>query len=437
MLKIALEETMAAQPIIDANAQSADAHIDAPQLQFFVMGLFFIFGGITSLNDIIIPKLKELFTLNYTQAMLVQFCFFAAYAVVGIPGARLVKKIGYMRGAVAGLVTMMVGCLLFIPASQTATYAIFLLALFVLASGVVIVQVVSNPLISLLGPAKTVHSRLTFAQAFNSLGTTVFPFFGAILILGSLATVTAAQLSGAELAAYRTAETQAIVKGYLGLAVALAIVASAVWMFRNALKGEVHEASSGLAGLDLLKRKRFGFGSLCIFLYVGAEVAIGSLIVNYLMQSHVMNLPEQAAGKLIGIYWGGAMIGRFIGSAILRMVSPGLVLALAGFSAITLLIITTQTTGVVSGYTLLAVGFANAIMFPTIFTLACEKLGARAADGSGIINVAIVGGAVIPLLTGVIADVTSSLAIAFILPMACYGIIAAFGLYARRPAEDL
>jgi MFS transporter, FHS family, L-fucose permease len=144
MLKIALEETMAAQPIIDANAQSADAHIDAPQLQFFVMGLFFIFGGITSLNDIIIPKLKELFTLNYTQAMLVQFCFFAAYAVVGIPGARLVKKIGYMRGAVAGLVTMMVGCLLFIPASQTATYAIFLLALFVLASGVVIVQVVSN-----------------------------------------------------------------------------------------------------------------------------------------------------------------------------------------------------------------------------------------------------------------------------------------------------
>uniref|UniRef100_UPI003864E88D MFS transporter n=1 Tax=Sphingomonas sp. TaxID=28214 RepID=UPI003864E88D len=150
-------------------------HVDAPKLRYFVMALFFIFGGITSLNDVIIPKLKELFTLNYTQAMLVQFCFFTAYLVIGIPGAQLVMKIGYMRGAVAGLLTMMVGCLLFIPASQYATYGLFLLALFVLASGVVIVQVVANPLISLLGPPKTVHSRLTFAQAFNSLGTTIFP----------------------------------------------------------------------------------------------------------------------------------------------------------------------------------------------------------------------------------------------------------------------
>jgi FHS family L-fucose permease-like MFS transporter len=180
----------------------------------------------------------------------------------------------------------------------------------VLASGVVIVQIVSNPLISLLGKAETAHSRLTFAQAFNSLGTTVFPYFGSILILGGLAAVTADQLSGVELDAYRTAESQAIVNGYLGIAVALAVVAGAVWMFRNALKGEKHEASEGLAGLDLLKRPRFGFGALCIFLYVGAEVAIGSLIVNYLMQAHVMGLEEQAAGKLIGLYWGGAMVGR-------------------------------------------------------------------------------------------------------------------------------
>lgn len=417
-----------------ASSQTDSTHIDAPQLQLFVMGLFFIFGGITSLNDVIIPKLKELFTLNYTQAMLVQFCFFAAYAVIGIPGARLVKKIGYMRGAVVGLLTMMAGCLLFIPASQTATYGVFLFALFVLASGVVIVQVVSNPLISLLGKPATAHSRLTFAQAFNSLGTTVFPYVGSILILGGLATVTADQLSGIELDAYRTAESQAIVNGYLGIAVALAIVAGVVWLFRNALKGEKHEASEGLAGLDLLKRPRFGFGALCIFLYVGAEVSIGSLIVSYLMQDHVMALQEQAAGKLIGLYWGGAMIGRFIGSAVLRVLSPGKVLACVATSAIILLIVSTQTSGTVSGYTLLAVGLTNAIMFPTIFTLACEKLDARAADGSGIINVAIVGGAVIPLLTGVVADMTSSLAIAFMLPMVCYAIIAAFGLYARRPA---
>lgn len=425
---------MALAPGASASADNGDTHIDAPQLQLFVMGLFFIFGGITSLNDVIIPKLKELFTLNYTQAMLVQFCFFAAYAVVGIPGARLVKKIGYMRGAVAGLLTMMAGCLLFIPASQTATYGVFLFALFVLASGVVIVQVVSNPLISMLGKPATAHSRLTFAQAFNSLGTTVFPIVGSILILGSLATVTADQLSGVELDAYRTAESQAIVNGYLGIAVALAIVAAVVWLFRDALKGEKHEASEGLAGLDLLKRPRFGFGALCIFLYVGAEVAIGSLIVNYLMQDHVMALAEQDAGKLIGLYWGGAMVGRFIGSVVLRVLSPGKVLASVSVTAIALLIFSTQSTGEVAGYALLAVGLTNAIMFPTIFTLACEKLGSRAADGSGIINVAIVGGAVVPLLTGIIADVTGSLAIAFTLPMLCYAIIAAFGIYARKPA---
>ncbi|MDK2760605.1 MAG: sugar MFS transporter [Sphingopyxis sp.] len=409
-------------------------HVDAPELRLFVMGLFFIFGGITSLNDVIIPKLKELFTLNYTQAMLVQFCFFTAYLVIGIPGAKLVKKIGYMRGAVAGLLTMMVGCLLFIPASQNAVYGLFLFALFVLASGVVIVQVVANPLISMLGKPETTHSRLTFAQAFNSLGTTVFPVVGSILILGSLATVTAADLSGAELDAYRTAESQAIVHGYLGIAVALFVVAAAVWMFRNRLKGERHEASAGLAGLDLLKRPRFGFGALCIFLYVGAEVSIGSLVVNYLMQPGVMGLQEQAAGKLIGLYWGGAMVGRFIGSALMRAVSPGKLLASVALGAITLILISTSTTGMVSGYSLLAIGLMNAIMFPTIFSLASEKLGSRAADGSGIINVAIFGGAIVPLATGAVADLTGSLGTALLLPALCYAVIASFGYYARRPA---
>jgi FHS family L-fucose permease-like MFS transporter len=293
---------------------------------------------------------------------------------------------------------------------------------------------VSNPLISLLGKAETTHSRLTFAQAFNSLGTTVFPYFGAILILGGLAAVSADKLSGVELDAYRTAESQAIVNGYLGLAIALAIVASVVWLFRKTLKGEQHEPSSLLGGFKLLQRPRFGYGALCIFLYVGAEVSIGSLIVNYLMQAHVMGLEEQAAGKLIGLYWGGAMVGRFIGSAVLRVLSPGMVLATVSAGAIILILISISTTGSISGYSLLAIGLANSIMFPTIFSLACEKLGPRAADGSGIINVAIFGGAVIPLLTGMIADATGSLAQAFILPAICYAVIAGFGLFARRPA---
>ena len=386
--------------------------IDAPGLNYFVFGLFFIFGGITSLNDVIIPKLKELFTLSFFEASLVQFWFFIAYAVVGIPGARFVKKIGYMRGAVVGLLTMMAGCL---------------------ATGVVLVQIVANPLISLLGPVKTTHSRLTFAQAFNSLGTTIFPFFGSILILGSLASVTAAELSGAELDAYRTAESQAIVNGYLGLAVALIVVAGAVWIFRNRLKGEKHEETSLAEGLSLLKRPRFGYGAACIFLYVGAEVAIGSFIVNYLMQSHVLAIPEQEAGKLIALYWGGALVGRFIGSGLLRLVSPGLLLATVATGAITLITISANSTGELAGYSLLAVGLMNSIMFPTIFSLACEKLGPRAADGSGIINVAIAGGAIIPAVYGAVADVTG-LAAALFVPAICYAIIAGFGVFARNPA---
>jgi FHS family L-fucose permease-like MFS transporter len=385
---------------------------------------------------VIIPKLKELFTLSFFEASLVQFCFFIAYAVIGIPGAQLIKKIGYMRGAVAGLLTMLAGCLLFIPASKSALFGVFLFAYFILATGVVLVQIVANPLISLLGPPSTTHSRLTFAQAFNSLGTTIFPYFGSILILGSLATVTADQLSGVELTAYRQAESAAIVNGYLGLAAALAVVAAVVWMFRNRLQGEQNEASSLADGIKLLARPRFGYGAACIFLYVGAEVAIGSFIVNYLMQDHVLGLAEQEAGKLISLYWGGALVGRFIGSGLLRVVSPGLLLASVAAGAIMLIALSANTTGELAGYSLLAVGLMNAIMFPTIFSLACEKLGSKAADGSGIINVAIAGGAVIPAIYGALAD-QIGLAAALALPALCYAIIAGFGIFARRPAQDM
>lgn len=419
---------------IDENKADDGQHIDAPELRLFVMALFFIFGGITSLNDVIIPKLKDLFTLNYGQAMLVQSAFFAAYFVISIPGAALVKKIGYMRGAVAGLLTMMAGCLLFIPASKSATFSVFLMALFILASGVTIVQVVANPLISLLGPPKTAHSRLTFAQAFNSLGTTIFPYFGSIVILGSLATIDPKTLDAAALAAYRVAETQVVANTYLGLAIALFIVACVVWMNRNRLKGEKHEESSFFKSLDLLKQKRFAFGVACIFLYVGAEVAIGSFIVKYLMQAHVLAVSDKIAGQLVALYWGGALIGRFIGSYFLRIFSPGKILATVATGAIVLILISANSTGVVSGYSLLAIGLMNSIMFPTIFSLACEGLGKRAADGSGIICVAIVGGAIIPPLTGVAADMTHSIALALTIPAICYALIAAYGFYARKPA---
>jgi FHS family L-fucose permease-like MFS transporter len=407
---------------------------DIPDLRLFVFALFFIFGGITSLNDVLIPKLKLLFTLSYTDVMLVQFAFFAAYFIISIPAAAIVKRVGYMRAAVIGLLTMMAGCLLFIPASLSALFIMFLLALFVLATGITIIQVVTNPLISILGTPETAHSRLTFAQAFNSLGTTIFPYVGSILILGSLAKTDPATLSGAALDAFRRAETQMVIRTYLGLAAALAILAALVWTRRKRLAETFSEHVDILKAFNLLKRPRFAFGTACIFLYVGAEVAIGSIIVSYLMQANVLGLPAENAGEHVPFYWGGALVGRFIGAYVLKFASPGKVLAFNASMVVLLLLISANTMGAVSGWSLLAIGLFNSIMFPTIFALASEGLGPRTADGSGIICMAIVGGAIVPIITGAAAD-TLGLKGALAVPAICYLGILLFGIYARQRAR--
>jgi len=419
-----------------AQTRSASTPVNTQvgSLRVFVFALFFIFGGITSLNDVIIPKLKDLFTLSYAQAMLVQSAFFAAYFVVSLPAAAIVRRLGYMRTAVVGLLTMTAGCLLFIPAASSGMFITFLGALFVLAAGITIVQVVANPLISMLGAPATASSRLTFAQAFNSLGTTVFPYVGAILILGSLAQVDQATLSATALATYRAAESQVVVHTYIGLALALAIVAALVWINRGKLVEHTSPEGSILKAFGLLKQARFAFGALCIFLYVGAEVAVGSLIVNYLMQADVLGLGAEAAGKHVPLYWGGAMVGRFLGAYVLRICSPGKVLAASGAIAALLLLVSATSTGATSGWALLAIGLVNSIMFPTIFTLASEGLGERAAEGSGLICMAIVGGAIVPLMTGYAADV-SGLRLALGVPAVCYLLILAFGWYARKPLK--
>jgi FHS family L-fucose permease-like MFS transporter len=401
-------------------------------LQAFVFALFFAFGGITSLNDVLIPKLKALFTLSYAEVMLVQSAFFAAYFIVSIPAAALVRRIGYMRSASVGLLTMTAGCLLFVPASAKGIFTLFLLALFVLAVGITTVQVVANPLISMLGRAATASSRLTFAQAFNSLGTTIFPYVGSMLILGSLATVDPAKLSGEALDAFRGVETRVIVHTYLGLAIALLVLAAVVWLRRKALVETPAPATPILRAFNLLTRPRFAFGTLCIFLYVGGEVAIGSLIVSYLMQSSVLGVAAEEAGKHVPFYWGGAMVGRFIGAYVLRLFAPGKVLACVAAVVIALLTFSALSSGSASGWALLSIGLFNSIMFPTIFTLASEGLGTRAAEGSGVICMAIVGGAIVPLVTGKAADLwglKQSLAV----PAVCYFGILAFGLFARRP----
>ena len=411
------------------------AGVNAPQLRYFVYALFFIFGGITSLNDVIIPKLKGLFVLSYAEAMLVQSAFFGAYFIASLPASAVVRRFGYMRTAVVGLSTMAVGCLLFIPASWSALFPLFLAALFVLAVGITVVQVVANPLISLLGSPATSHSRLTFAQAFNSLGTTIFPFVGSMLILGSLASVDPAALSSGALQAFRAQETQVVVRTYIALAVAIALVAAAVWAWRKRLVETPMAPGSMFSAFGLMRRPRFALGVLCIFLYVGAEVSIGSVIVNYLMQTDVLGLGQRAAGGYVPLYWGGAMVGRFIGAPVLKAVSPGKVLAFVASMVIVLLAISANTAGVVSGGALLAIGLFNSIMFPTIFSLASEGLGPRAAEGSGLIATSIVGGAVVPLLTGLAAD-HFGLKAALTAPALCYAVILAYGLYARRPVAD-
>src|SRR6202521_4639162 len=344
---MAFESTAPGHAAADADDGQANARYST-HLQVFVYVLFFAFGGITSLNDVIIPKLKGLFTLTYGEVMLVQSAFFAAYFIMSIPAAALVRRIGYMRAAVVGLLTMTVGCLLFIPASSFGLFGLFLMALFVLASGITTVQVVANPLISMLGPARTASSRLTFAQAFNSLGTTIFPYVGSILILGSLATIDPATLSGAALDAFRGVETQVVVHTYIGLAIALVLLAAVVWLRRKSLVEAPAAPPPILRAFNLLARPRFAFGTLCIFLYVGGEVAIGSLIVSYLMQPSVLDLPADLAGKHVSLYWGGAMVGRFIGAWLLRLFAPGKVLACTAATVILLLTVSANTVGTVS-----------------------------------------------------------------------------------------
>lgn len=410
----------------DGGASDSRVGAASSLLVGLVVGLFFLWGGLTSLNDVLIPKLKGLFSLSYAEAMLTQFAFFLAYFVCSIPAGVLVSRLGYFRGIVCGLGVMAVGCLMFPIAAGVHDYAIFLAALFVLAAGITVLQVAANPLIANLGSRETSHSRLTLAQAFNSLGTTVFPPIGAMIILGSLD-------EGA--AAGGASEAAVIGHAYEGIAVVLALIAALFWWRRNALGLGRSEDARIRVGFGLLRRPRLGFGVLSIFLYVGAEVTIGSLLINYLSGSDVMGVSEVEAGKLLAFYWGGAMVGRFVGAGALRLYSPGRVLMCVALGAAGLTVLSAATSGYVAGWALLSVGLMNAIMFPTIFSLSVEGLGKRTPQGSGLLCMAIFGGAVIPLLAGQLAD-EAGLAVSLIVPAFCYLTIAWFGRFAEQPVAN-
>lgn len=407
--------------------------------------LFFMWGLLTSMNDVLIPHLKSVYTLSYTQAMLVQFCFFGAYFVISLPAGALIKKLGYQNGAVAGLIIAASGCALFYPAA-TSGYAIFLLALFVLASGITILQVAANPYVTILGPARTASSRLTLTQAFNSLGTTIAPWLGGILILGG-AVLTADQLSllpEAEVVAYRAQEAATVQGPYLALAAAL--LGLALFFAFAKLPKIQHDDEPGVSGdmasnkESALSHKHLVLGAIGIFLYVGAEVAIGSLLINFFGEENIAGLKEADAAHLVSYYWGGAMVGRFIGFAVMRYVSPGKTLAFNCICAVLLVLIATFTEGKLAMWSIIAVGLFNSIMFPTIFSMALHNLGKFTGQGSGVLCMAIVGGALVPLIQGALAD-TFGLQISFLLPAACYLYIMYFGIkfagiYKTAPASE-
>ena len=384
--------------------------------------LFFMWGFLTCLNDILIPHLKGVFDLNYTQIMLIQFTFFGAYFIMSIPSGSIIAKVGYQKGIVIGLLTSAVGALLFYPAASAISYPLFLTALFVLASGITLLQVAANPYVAVLGKPETASSRLNLTQAFNSLGTTVAPYFGGVLILSSVAGLSARE------------EAAMVQMPYVGLAIALAVLAVVIWKSNLPVIASVedHHAKAGKL-TDALKYRHLVLGAVGIFVYVGAEVSIGSFLVNFLGQPEIAGLPEATAAGFVSYYWGGAMIGRFVGSALLQKVNAGKLLGVFALIASGLVTATIVTTGSTAMWMILSVGLFNSIMFPTIFTLGIDGLGKLTSQGSSILIMAIVGGALIPLAQGAMAD-SYGIQTAFIIPAVCYLYIVFYGFIGSRHA---
>ena len=397
--------------------------------------LFFIWGFITCLNDILIPHLKSIFELTYTQAMLIQFCFFAAYFVVSVPSGYLVEKIDYKGGIIAGLSIAGIGCLLFYPAASQHSYPLFLAALFVLASGITLLQVAANPYVTILGAPETASSRLTMTQAFNSLGTTIAPYFGSLFIL-SAAVKTAEDiklLDANQLSSYQTAQAAAVQNPYLFIAALLFFIAIIFALIKlpNIKVIDQKPDQSVASSIDNQHYSAWGYnhlvlGAIAIFLYVGGEVCIGSFLINFMGEPAIAGLAENEAGKYVSFYWGGAMVGRFIGAAVMQKIHPGKVLVFNALAATCLVLITINSSGSIAMWAILSVGLFNSIMFPTIFSLAISGLGSHTGQGSGILCAAIVGGAILPVIQGLFADQIGIQA-AFFIPVLCYLYISYYG----------
>ena len=386
----------------------------------FLTSLFFIWGFITCLNDILIPHLKAVFDLNYTKVMLIQFCFFGAYFVMSLPSSWIIGKVGYKKGIVLGLLVTGLGSLLFVPASRYLSYNTFLVALFILASGITILQVSANPYVAVLGDPKTASSRLNLSQALNSLGTTLAPLFGASLIL----------LSTGESAVEKA---HAVQLPYMGITLVLVLMAI-VFAFVKLPELECPPIDAKKHA-SAWKYPHLVLGAIAIFVYVGGEVTIGSLLINYISNPEIGGgITQFEASRYVSLYWGGAMVGRFIGAALLQKMKPSRLLVINAITVLVLLAVTLTSKGHVAVYSVVEIGLFNSIMFPTIFTLAISGLGHSTSQGSGILCMAIVGGAIVPVTAGRVADIMG-IQMGFLVPLLCYAYIVFYGLKGYIPKK--
>ena len=406
-----------------------------------VTTLFFVWGFLTCLNDILIPHLKAIFDLNYAEVMLVQFVFFSGYFLFAVPAGKLVERIGYKRTMVLGLLTMAVGAILFLPASSVPAFPFFLAALIILAIGITCLQVSANPYVSVLGPSETAPSRLNLTQAFNSLGTFIAPYFGSLLILSTVAKRPAEirAMAPAALQAYRLHEAATVKFPYLLITIALIALAAVIAIYplpqisTASEIGDSDELNSRTA-ISVWKQRHLVLGVLGIFVYVGAEVAIGSFLVNYFSQPDIGAMTEKTAAVYVSFYWGFAMVGRFIGSAVLQKIQANRLLGAVAIAAFALVTVSMLTFGHLAMWSIILVGLFNSVMFPSIFTLGIAGLGPLTGKGSGLLVAAIVGGAIIPVAEGALAD-RIGIHHAFVLPALCYIYIAYYGFVGCRRME--
>lgn len=385
---------------------------------YLLTSLFFMWGFITVINNTLLPHLRSVFDLNYTETTMIESVWFIAYFVASIPSARLIERIGYKRSLVTGLAIMAGGALMMIPAAQLPSYAVTLCALFVIACGITLLQVAANPYVAVVGPAESAPARLNLVQAFNSLGTMFAPLFGGYLILGRAASGTA----GADQVltqSQRLADAQSVQLPYLIVAAVLVILAIVV--ARSQLPAM---ASPGPAAVQaarsthsLWRHRNLVFGIPAIFIYLIAEIGVSNLFINFVSQPDIGNLTHEAASRYLFLLWGGMMVGRFAGSVLMRSVSAEMVLAGAGVGAGLVMLVATFASGSVALWALVSVGLFHSVMFPTIFTLAIKGLGPRTEDGAGLLIMAIAGGALV-VVQGWLAD-RFGLQLSFLLTVAC------------------